>query len=125
MRLIFFISKERIIKMDTFQFNQMMEQDKMSAAATKPAKGPAEGEVWLNVDGDIVTIGDECCDFKSGSDFLYAEFQSYAKTSPRPFEDLAFDLDMEADDLFEMLLEGADEDDIMDVLIDAYDGQRG
>ena len=32
--------------MNTFQFNQMMEQDRMSSAATQPAKGPAEGEVW-------------------------------------------------------------------------------
>lgn len=110
--------------MNTFQFNQMMEQDKMSSAATQPAKGPAEGEVWLNVDGDIVTIG-ENGDYESGSWFLYSKFRSYAKTSPRPFEDLAFDLDMESDDLFDMLLEGADEEDIMDVLIDAYDGQRG
>lgn len=110
--------------MNTFQFNQMMEQDRMSSAATQPAKGPAEGEVWLNVDGDIVSIG-ECGDYKTGSDFLYARFKDYAKTSPRPFEDLAFDLDMESDDLFDMLLEGADEEDIMDVLIDAYDGQRG
>ena len=109
--------------MNTFQFNQMMEQDRMSSAATQPAKGPAEGEVWLNVDGDIVSIG-ECGDYKTGSDFLYATFQSYEKTE-RPFENLAFDLDMEPTDLFDMLLEGADEEDIMDTLIDAYDGQRG
>lgn len=110
--------------MNTFQFNQMMEQARMSRDATKPAEGPAEGEVWLNVDGDIVSIG-EYGDYKTGSDFLYAKFNEYKKTSPRPFEDLAFDLDMEPDDLFDMLLEGADEEDIMDVLIDAYDGQKG
>lgn len=109
--------------MNTFQFNQMMEQDKMSSAATKPAKGPAEGQVWLNVDGDIVCIG-EGGDYLRGSDFLYAMFNGYAKTD-RPFEKLAFELDMEPIDLFDMLLEGADEEDIMDVLIDAYDGQRG
>lgn len=110
--------------MNTFQFNQMIEQDRMSQDATKPSCGPAEGEVWLNVDGDIVSIG-EFGDYKTGSDFLYAEFQGYKKTSNRPFEDLAFDLDMDADDLFDMLLEGADEQDIMDVLIEAYDGQEG
>lgn len=109
---------------NVFQFNQMMEQDRMSQAATQPAKGPAEGEVWLNVDGDIVSIG-EFSDYKSGSDFLYAEFNGYKKTSPRPFEDLAFDLDMYPEDLFELLLDGADEQDIMDVLIEAYDGQEG
>lgn len=110
--------------MNNAQFNQMMEQDKLSQAATKPAKGPVEGEVWLNVGGSIVSIG-EGGDYESGSDFLYSEFTGLAKISPRPFEDLAFDLDMEPDDIFDLLLEGADEEDIMDVLIDAYDGQEG
>lgn len=112
--------------MNGSQFNQMMEQDKMSREATRPAEGPAEGEVWLDVsgDGDIVSIG-ENGDYKSGSDFLYSEFKGYAKTSPRPFEDLAFDLDMEPDDLFDLLLAEADEGEITDVLLEAYDGQEG
>ena len=112
--------------MNSSQFNQMMEQDKMSREATRPAEGPAEGEVWLDVsgDGDIVSIG-ENGDYKSGSDFLYSEFKGYAKTSPRPFEDLAFDLDMEPDDLFDLLLAEADEGEITDVLLEAYDGQEG
>lgn len=107
-----------------FQFNQMMEQDRMSQAATQPAEGPAEGEVWLNVDGDIVTIG-ENGDYESASWFLYSEFRGYAKTSPHPFEALAFDLCLAPDDLFDLLLDGADEQDIMAVLIEAYDGQEG
>lgn len=110
--------------MNANQIGQIMEQDRMSQAATRPAEGPAEGEVWLNVDGDIVTIG-ENGDYESGSWFLYSEFRGYAKTSPQPFEDLAFDLDMYPEDLFELLLDGADEQDIMDVLIEAYEGQEG
>lgn len=107
-----------------FQLNQAVEQDKMSQAATQPAKGPVEGEVWLNVDGSIVSIG-EFGDYKSGSDFLYAEFNGYKKTSPRPFEDLAFDLDMYPEDLFDLLLEGADEGELTDILLEAYNGQEG
>lgn len=110
--------------MNTNQIGQIMEQEKMSREATQPAEGPAEGEVWLNVDGDIVTIG-ENGDYESGSWFLYSEFRALQKTSPQPFEDLAFDLCLAPDDLFDLLLEGADEQDIMDVLIEAYDGQEG
>lgn len=112
--------------MDAIQFNQMMEQDKMSQAATKPAEGPAEGEVWLDItgDGDIISIG-ENGDYKSGSDFLYSEFKGYAKSSDHPFEALAYDLDMEPDDLFDLLLEGVDEGEITDVLLEAYNGQEG
>lgn len=110
--------------MSSAQFNQMVEQDRLSQAATQLAKGPVEGEVWLNVDDSIISIG-EFGDYKTGSDFLYAEFNGYKKTSPRPFEDLAFNLDMEPDDLFDLLLDGAEEQDIMDVLIEAYDGQEG
>lgn len=110
--------------MNSSQINQMMEQDRLSSATTQPAKGPAEGETWLNVDGSIISIG-ECGDYESGSDFLYATFNGYKKTSPRPFEDLAYDLDMYPEDLFDLLLEGADEQEIMDVLIEAYDGREG
>lgn len=112
--------------MDTNKFNLMVEQDRMSSEATKPAERPAEGEVWLDIsgDGDIVSIG-ENGDYKSGSDFLYSEFQGYAKTSPRPFEALAFDLDMEPDDLFDLLLADADEGEITDILLEAYNGQEG
>lgn len=112
--------------MNSAQFNQMMEQGRMSSEATKPAEGPAEGEVWLDIsgDGDVISIG-ENCDYKSGSDFLYSKFKGYAKAGDHPFEALAYDLDMEPDDLFDMLLEGADEGEITDVLLEAYNGQEG
>lgn len=112
--------------MNNAQFNKMMEQDKLSQAATQPAEGPAEGEVWLDIsgDGDIISIG-ENGDFSTGSDFLYSEFKGYAKASDHPFEALAFDLDMEPDDLFDLLLAEADEGEITDVLLEAYNGQEG
>ena len=112
--------------MNANQIGQMMEQDRMSQAATQPAEGPVEGEVWLDIsgDGDVISIG-ENGDYKSGSDFLYSEFKGYAKAGDHPFEALAYDLDMEPDDLFDMLLEGADEGEITDVLLEAYDGQEG
>lgn len=112
--------------MDTNQFNLMVEQDRMSSEATKPAEGPAEGEVWLDIsgDGDIVSIG-ENGDFSTGSDFLYSEFQGYAKAGDHPFEALAYDLNMYPDELFDLLLEGVDEGEITDVLLEAYNGQEG
>lgn len=110
--------------MNDFQFGQMLEQDRMSQAATEPIEGPAEGETWLHVDGDTVSIG-EFGDYQTGSDFLYAEFRAYMKISKHPFEDLADDLGIDADDLFDMLLEGVDEQEIMDILVEAYDGQEG
>lgn len=111
--------------MSSAQFNQMVEQDRLSQAATQLAKGPVEGEVWLDVDGCTVSIG-ECGDYKTSSDFLYDKFTGYVRARiQHPFEALAFDLDLDPEDLFNLLLDGADEQDIMDVLIEAYDGQKG
>lgn len=104
MRLILFASKERIIKMNS-----------------------AEDEVWpvlLNVDGNVVSIDINGGDYMTGSDFLYARFQNFVKAG-RHFEDLAAELNMQPTDLFKMLLEWADEEDIIDVLIDAYGDRKG